>query len=150
MKTLCLCRQTLGITMAVAMLASCSKSSATKSAMKLTTDGPNPTPPYVAMEYDKPGHPSMTPEQMRTIREMLAKVKPCQRPLLRYVLDDEVTLFFAVPPGQGARILGSPGLFYLPGTGGEVPIQENGPEAEARAKQGVQWDIDHQPCPRPT
>ena len=123
------------------------QASATPPFEHLATSGPGP-PIYVAADYDKPGHhPTLTLEQIETIRRMLARVKPCQRPLLRYVLDDEVTLFFAVPPGQGAHVLGTRMDVYFPRSGIEVPMPQDGPAAEARAKQGVQWDIDHQPCP---
>jgi hypothetical protein len=113
---------------------------------RLATLGPGP-PVYVAIDYDKPGHPSLTLEQTRTIKEMLARVKPCQRSLLRYVPNDGVTLFFAVPSGQDPYVLGDPGTVYLVDTGGEIPVSDGGPEAQQRAKQGIQWDIDHQPCP---
>jgi hypothetical protein len=136
---------------AMISLAACNKASGSNSGQAaatppyehLTGTGP---PVYAAIDYDKPGHPSMTAEQARAVREMLARVKPCQRSLLRYVLDEDVTLFFAVPLGQGARVLGNPGLIYVPESGSEIPVQENGPEADARAKEGVQWDIDHEPC----
>jgi|GEM_PF-5128628 hypothetical protein len=109
---------------------------------------------FVATDYNKPGHPSLSFAQMSIIREALDRVKPCQRTLVRYAVlgpnTDDLILFFAVPHGQGSHVFGTAIEVYFPDNGTEIPMGADDPQAEHREKQGIQWDIDHQPCPHPT
>ena len=54
----------------------------------------------MAIDCDKLGHPSLTVAEADQIRAMLARVKPCRRPLLRfgYWGANEVALFFTISP----------------------------------------------------
>jgi|SRR5580704_4182989 hypothetical protein len=153
-------RCTLTSCVAIATLAACSK--ANSNAVETAASSPRRTPwtsppgppTYVGADYEKPGQPSLTPPQVRLIRETLSRVKPCQRPLVRYVLDgaeaQDVTLFFDVPPGQGAHVFGTAIDVYFPATGDEVPMGQDDPQNRQRVKEGIRWDIDHEPCPRPS
>jgi hypothetical protein len=130
-----------------------SKAVETAASSPRRTPGTNPSgpPTYVGEDYERPGQPSLTPPQVQLIRETLSRVKPCQRPLVRYVLDgteaEDVTLFFDVPPGQGAHVFRTAIEVYFPATGDEVPMGQDDPRIPQRVKEGIQWDIDHQPCP---
>jgi hypothetical protein len=132
-----LCHQALGIMMAVAVLAGCSTTCLN----------------FVAIDYEKLGHPSLTSAQVNIIHETLERVKPCQRSLVRYAVSSpeakDLILYFAVPPSQGAHVFGTAIDVYFPDTGRDIPMDQTDPGAEQREKQGIQWDIEHQPCPRP-
>jgi hypothetical protein len=130
--------------------------SATPPYEHLRTSAPGP-PTYVAADYLKPGHPDLTLAEMSRIYDILGLVKPCQRRLVRYALLKRrgnkngrgLIFFFAVPRGQGAHVLGTGMLVYFPDTGTAVPMRVDDPPAEQEQKRrlGIQWDIDHQPCP---
>jgi hypothetical protein len=69
--------------------------------------------------------------------------------LVRYAFlgnSANIVLFFAVPPGEGAHVIGSADESYNPMDNSVIPMSDN-PNIEEMQKQGVQWDIDHQPCP---
>lgn len=109
-------------------------------------------PNYVALDYNELGHhPVLTPEQVARIQQVLARVKPCQRPLVRYAIDryekDGIALFFGVYPNTFMHVFGSPDAYYLPSMGVFAGPPDNA-DIEAQTKQGIQWDIDHQPCPK--
>jgi hypothetical protein len=107
---------------------------------------------FIAMDYSKPGHPELTFAQMSLIQRTLARVKPCQRPLVRYGLfgpdTKDVILFFAVGPHEGAHPFGTTNQVYFPDEGYSIATNDNG-QLEQMKKQGIQWDIDHKPCPHP-
>jgi hypothetical protein len=104
----------------------------------------------IAMDYDQPGHPNFTADQAARIRYVLARVKPCQRALVRYAFGgiDSLVLFFAVTPGRGlgTKVLGT-GEIYVPSDGTELPMNDN--YTEQMQKEGIQFDIDHEPCAPP-
>jgi hypothetical protein len=108
----------------------------------------------VAIEYDKPGNPSLTFLQRSLILKTLDEVTPCQRPLVRCAVfgpkADDLILYFAVPHGQGSHVFGTAIDVYFPDRGYDVPIGVGDPHAEQRKKFGIQWDIAHQPCPHST
>jgi hypothetical protein len=109
-------------------------------------------PSYIAADYNATGgHPSLTPDQTAAIRRVLARVKPCQRPLVRYVLTegekDGIALFFKPEPDQWAHILGEPDAYYAP-LQGVFAGPPDDPSTQAQGEQGMQWDIDRQPCPK--
>jgi hypothetical protein len=140
---------TLGITILIA--GCCSKSTGTHSAALQSSPSVHfALPSYVATDYDKPGRPGpfLAAADIARIQTVLARVKPCQRPLVRYAGGDgsPIVLFFAVKPGEGAHVLGTADEFYDPATGSVVPGSDNQSE-EQMQKQGLQWDIDHQACP---
>jgi hypothetical protein len=125
--------------------------SATTTVVSTPTTVPT-MPSYIAADYNAPGgHPSLTPDQTATIRRVLARVKPCQRPLVRYVLTqgekDGIALFFEPEPDQWAHILGEPDAYYAP-LQGVFAGPPDDPNTPAQGKQGMQWDIDRQPCPK--
>jgi len=54
-------------------------------------------PNYLANDYNKPGHPSLTPSEVRLITKTLAVVEPCQIPFLRYAFPENapgIALYF--------------------------------------------------------
>ena len=81
-------------------------------------------PHYVAVDYNVPGHhPPLTTAQVTRIRQVLARVKPCQRPLVNYavfsaedaVAKDNIALFFWTPDDEMLLTLFSaPGIVYRP------------------------------------
>ena len=148
--------------------------------MALATAAPTPAwtppPPHVALDYAKPGQPHLTARQVARIRQVLAEVKPCQRPLVRYVLDvpgfikDGVALFFYSPrkpePTPQAPVTPDPTTHVIMRRLVGVPTMHvfdepmlyyalgiglwwppELPESEQRAQANIQWDIAHQPCP---
>lgn len=146
---------------AAALLACCSKGDISSSEQHPTS---NPTsllivestpgtwpvfPTYDAVDYDKPGlHPLLTPEQVARIRAVLIKVKSCQRQLVQYSFGNgfrDLVIFFAVPSGEGSHVFGTADEIYIPRDGSEIPMSQN-PNYEQMEKQGIQWDIDHEPC----
>lgn len=105
-----------------------------------------------ATTYNTPGHhPPLTPAQVVRIQQVLARVKPCQRPLVRYAIDryekDGIALFFGVYPNTFMHVFGSPDAYYMPSMGVFAGPPDNS-DIEGQTKQGIQWDIDHQPCPK--
>jgi hypothetical protein len=108
-------------------------------------------PSYAAADYDKPGRPGplLSPSDITEVQAVLQAVKPCQRRSVRYAFlgnSTNIVLFFAVPPGEGAHVIGSADESYNPMDNSVIPMSDN-PNIEEMQKQGVQWDIDHQPCP---
>ena len=53
-------------------------------------------PEYLALDYGKPGQPTLTAKEIARIREVLALVKPCQRAMVRYAFPENApfVLFF--------------------------------------------------------
>jgi hypothetical protein len=45
-------------------------------------------PSYAALDYDKPGHPTLTSQQVKLIRKTLALLRPCQAVQVRYAFPD--------------------------------------------------------------
>jgi hypothetical protein len=110
-------------------------------------------PNYVAVDYDIPGrHPSLTPAQVTRIRQTLAQVKPCQRRLVHYAIPakDGIALFFWPPDDEASltHVFGMPGIVYRPEMGLFPGPPDRDAMVAAQAKQGIQWDIDHQLCPK--
>jgi hypothetical protein len=111
---------------------------------------PATIPNYVAVDYNTTGlHPPLTRAEAAAIRNVLARVKPCQRSLVRYVLaeneKDGIALFFEPEPNRWAHILGEPDAYYTP-MNGVFAGPPDDPDIQAQEKQGMQWDIDRQPC----
>ena len=108
---------------------------------------------YDAMDYNRPGlHPPLNPKQVATIQAVLRRVKPCQRQLVQYSFGNgfrDLVMFFSVPSGEGSHVFGTADEVYIPRDGSEIPMSDN-QNAEQMEKQGIQWDIDHQPCPSPS
>ena len=162
MKSLRFSRVALMIGATSALLAGCSKGntanternpiSGPMSLVSVATPGTWPRfPTYDAVDYDKPGlHPPLTPKQVANIRAVLTAVKPCQRPLVRYSFGNgfrDLIMFFSVPAGEGSHVFGTADVVYSPRDGFAIPMSDN-PNVQQMAKQGIQWDIEHQPCPR--
>src|ERR1700722_16814119 len=108
-------------------------------------------PSYAAEDYDKPGRPgpSLSPSDTANIENVLSQVKPCQRPLVRYSFGNGSTsaiLFFEVPPGSAAHVLGTANEYYDPGSGSVIPASDN-PAQTQMEKEGLKWGIDLEPCP---
>jgi len=113
------------------------------------TEGSN----FVATAYNNPGHPVLTSAQVALIKKTLARVKPCQRALVRYGLfgpsTTDIVFFFAVGPRQGTHPFGQGSVMYFPDGGYSNAVPDNG-DAAKMEREGIQWDIDHQPCPTAT
>jgi hypothetical protein len=96
-----------------------------------------PTPPapwgtFVALDYDKPGHPKLTPDAIALIRKTLAVVKPCQRQMLSYSFDED--------DPSGTTIA----LYFTPS--GHVLWQQNWYwESELNRAHPLSWDTQRTP-----
>jgi hypothetical protein len=98
---------------------------------------------YAAENYDKPGHPPLTPEQKETIRKTLALVKPCQRGLLAYAFPENadflpMVLFFR---GNG-HVFGQRNVYYNESQG----LAKAYPAGGSVPSSDVHYDIEHTPC----
>jgi len=79
-------------------------------------------PTYVAVDYAKPGQPKLTSRQLVRLRNVLLLVKPCQHPLLRYVIPPSdfkglpIAVFFRVVPMvngySGSHVFGTTNVMY--------------------------------------
>jgi hypothetical protein len=151
-------RYALIICVAVAMLAGCNASThsnqqqpgSSSPAASEPALSPTTSPEYAAVDYDKPGHPQLTPDEVASIRSALARVKPCQRTLVRYAFPDSAELpfviFFQPESGQGAPVFGEPRTYYLIVDGEVVTASPTDPYADQVEKFGIQYIIDHQGC----
>jgi hypothetical protein len=159
-------RYALASCIALAMLAGCGGSrhadqeqrgssapAASKASLSIvsTVGSPTALPEYAAVDWDRPGHPALTPSEEASIRSALAKVKPCQRGLVRYALpaypaELPFVIFFQPEHGQGAPVFGEPRMYYLTSEGDVVTASPTDPYAGQMEKFGIQFLIDHQPC----
>ena len=115
-------------------------------------------PNYVAVDYNVSGqHPPLTPAQLTRIQQILARVKPCQRPLVHYAvypyegMQAGLVFFFRTPNDDVldySHVFGDSGRYYMPTDGLFSGFTDDTSTQEAQAKQGIQWDIDRQPCPK--
>jgi hypothetical protein len=123
-------------------------------AVTLATASPTATPKYppsyLAVNYDKPGHhPPLTAVEVARIRQVLAQVKPCQRPLVHYVLwersfiKEGVALFFLT--GEN-HVFGYPNVVWWNGNVQAGPNDMTS-ESDLEGQRSIQWDIDRQSCP---
>ncbi len=126
--------------------------------MTLATAAPTPAwtppPPHIALDYAKPGQPHLTARQVARIRQVLAQVKPCQRPLVYYVIEpgenkDGVAFFFynAKNPDEFNHVFGESNGYYFPGSGLIAGPNDMVSDSQHEAQAHIQWDIAHQPCP---
>ncbi len=84
---------------------------------------PTPAQTYVALDYGKPGEPSLTVKEIAQIETVLREVKPCQRALLRYAFPSNassgkpmVVIFQIVelPNGySGSHVFGASNQMYI-------------------------------------
>jgi hypothetical protein len=107
------------------LIVGCSKAR-TSAASAIGTPSPAPTwPSYSALGYDKPGHPTLTSQQVKLIRKTLALLKPCRAVQLRYAFPDwrgyatspdpknTMVLFFDSPyPGFEPHVLWTYNGYY--------------------------------------
>jgi hypothetical protein len=141
-----------GAVILATVLVGCNKAHAQISEGSRTISLPTMSSPFlgfIALDYTKPGHhPFLTEAEGAAIQDALVKVKPCQRPLLRYVVsNDEVSLFFAVGQHEGAHVFGTRSV-YDPSDAVGGPLSDDH-NADMMVKQGIKWDIDHEPCHTP-
>ena len=109
-------------------------------------------PTYVAIDYAKRGHPALSAGDVAEIRRDLAKVRSCQRSLVRYVLPagpGSIALFFAIPLDSAAHIFNEGDDYYVPlqDGGSLIPLPGDTENYQLIERQGIQWDIAHQRCP---
>lgn len=115
------------------------------------------TPNYIAIDYNVSGHhPPLTPAQMARIQQILARVKPCQRPLVRYAFvphdraipflvgeEDGLAFFFYTndedEAGEILHVFDTNNIYYREDVG-LIPGM--------RPYPSIQQDIDEQPCPK--
>jgi len=104
------------------------------------------------MDYDKPGHPPLTPNEVASIRSALARVKPCQRTLVRYAFPANTglmsfVLFFEPHDGGNvSHIFGETNMLYSPWDGQVFPASPDDSDSEQIDKFGIQYLIDQQKC----
>jgi len=112
-----------------------------------------PSRSFVALDYEKPGHPYLTPDNVRELQDVLLAVKWCQRSLVRYAFPNgnaEIAIFFDPKSLNGmAHIFGQGNFYYLPAEDTVVvpPPDFTNIDSKEAIAEGVKWDIDHQPCP---
>ncbi|MGC1381727.1 MAG: hypothetical protein WA814_11975 [Candidatus Baltobacteraceae bacterium] len=142
----------------VAVLASCTGSRGggsgeSKTAQTAAASPESSDSSYLATDYDKPGHPELGSEDVEQIRAALAKVKACQKPILRYAFPDgygRAVLFFGGKgPNEYAHVFGKGNFFYIPARNVIMVVPANASTIDAKQAiaQGIEWDVDHQPCP---
>ena len=113
---------------------------------------PIPWPSYAAVDYNRSGHPSLSRAEVGSIRSTLAKVKPCQRTLLRYAFPPQpnslpFVLFFEPEDGNnGTAVIGEPRTYYLVSDGEVISASPTDPAAEQIEKFGIQFLINHTRC----
>ncbi len=161
MRMLGFSRCALSTLMALAMLAGCNASThsnqqpgssspaPSEPALSAIAVRPSTLPEYSAVDYDKPGHPALTPSEKAGIRSTLARVKPCQRTLVRYAFPESrlpFVIFFQPESGQGAAVFGEPRTYYLIVDGEVVTASPTDPFADQVEKFGIQFLIDHEKC----
>lgn len=123
----------------VVLIVGCSKAR-TSTATAIGTPSPAPTwPSYSALGYDKPGHPTLTSQQVKLIRKTLVLLRPCQAVQLRYAFPDwrgyatspdpkyTMALFFESPyarlyPGFVPHVLWTYNGYYNRAEGREDPV----------------------------
>jgi hypothetical protein len=107
--------------------------------------------PHVAMDYDKPGHPSLTESERSTIQYTLAAVEPCQRPLVRYAFggDTGILMFFDGGGPHGiSHIFGQGNLWYSAESGSALvaPPDFGNLDADESMAEGVEYDVQRESC----
>lgn len=113
--------------MAMALL-SCSKTHASTSVALIVTPSPVPTlPTYLALAYDRRGHPPLTAAEIALIRRTLSLLRPCQAQQLRYAFPtnrkNTVALFFNDPePAIEPHVLWTFNDVYSRAEGFEDPV----------------------------
>lgn len=105
-------------------------------------------PMYLAIDYDKPGHPALTTKETARIRKVLALVKPCQRVLVRYVFPQNSSflpfVLFFQGPGYAQHVFGQSGnTFYDEGQGTVHAFPYDSSEAPT---SDIKYDIARTPC----
>jgi hypothetical protein len=113
--------------------------------------GPGQATPstYVAMDYDKPGHPALTSNEVSRLRGILRQVKVCQQRGVRYWLTTSdpgqlyrMKVFFAVQDERGGSYLAG---HVFGGTTNEVYLQDGTFVATMREVSDREA-IDAEPC----
>lgn len=93
--------------------------------------GPLFAPTFLAWKYNVAGqHPPLTRDEIAQIRAMLARVKPCQRGVLRYahLEGGSIALFFRPNfyGGERPHVLGGRNMYYNPEDNVEFPTPGDG------------------------
>jgi hypothetical protein len=111
-----------------------------------------PWPTYLASDYDRPGHPTLTVKQVGVIRLALVTVMPCQRAILRYAFPSNpdylpFVLFFE-EPYEAPRPSKAPHVFWTSRTyynqnDGEVITASTDSES---VSDNIKHDIDQRGC----
>ena len=109
------------------------------------TSIPNPAPTtvYVARDYGEPGQPDLRAADIAQLRKVLREVKPCQRKLLRYIVDraerPSVEIFFAVKTignsTTAPHVFGTRNLYYFDVDGTVKPAMSVESDQHAIADQ---------------
>jgi hypothetical protein len=141
----------------LAALFGCHQSSHDQASYMRGLSGPtlSPTwPSYAAVDYGRPGHPSLTNQQAALIRKTLALLKPCQADLLRYAFPKgrvgptsqrEMVLFFQPPDASiYPHVLWTMNLAYKPAEGEAFAMPVAG--VPLPKGQGTAYAVVHQSC----
>ena len=141
----------------VVLIVGCSKAR-TSAASAIGTPSPAPTwPSYSALGYDKPGHPTLTSQQVKLIRKTLALLRPCQAVQLRYAFPDwrggyppknTMVLFFDSPyPGFEPHVLWTYNSDYDRAEGREFPVPYD--NQSPPKGQGTAYEVQSEGCATP-
>ena len=106
-------------------------------------------PTYVAKDYDVPGHPALTSNEIAMLREALRKVKPCQRDMLRYAFPSNAksgirfVVFFEpwITPTHPAHVFWTSDVYFK--WNGKVFVTRR---AGATVRSDIRYDIERTPC----
>ncbi len=102
-------------------------------------------PQYLALDYGKPGQPTLTAKEVARIRKVLALVKPCQRAMVEYAFpeNEDFILFFQTAGGSPHPFGESGNAFYNESQGLVEPFA-SGDGSPPPGDLG--YDIAHTPC----
>jgi hypothetical protein len=102
-------------------------------------------PQYLALDYGKPGQPTLTAKEVARIRKVLALVKPCQRAMVEFAFpeNEDFILFFQSAGGNPHPFGESGNTIYNESQGlvQPVPYDSNSPPPG-----DLGYDIAHTPC----
>lgn len=121
---------------------------------------PAPWPSYAVVDYQRAGHPNLSGDELSQLRAVLARVRPCQRALLRYAFPKNAwstassfLIYFDGPGystgsyGQGRWVFGTD-AFYEPSEGTAAPIVVPHGGHQNIADVEVSDQIAHGACPK--
>lgn len=138
-----ICRRSVWLIFALLLTVACAK---TQTANSGAHANPNVTPwhvtpyplpsVYQAIDYKNPGHPALTPSEVRLIRKTLAAVRPCQLRFLRYSFPNNskgIVLYFGGAEAGDFPVLWVRNGYYRVDEGSVAPGSATTPGFDLRS-----------------